>query len=79
MKSIIKVYYNLEPLEIIEEKDCYYFYIKDNKYYFVPFNNDENHVLFIYDELLKRNIKINEIVFTIDNKIVVNYNNRLFW
>ena len=78
MKSIIKVYYNLEPLEIIEEKDFYCFYIKDNKYYFVPFNNDEKQVLFIYNELLKRNIKVNEIVFTIDNKIVVNYNNKLY-
>lgn len=76
MKSTINFYYNLFPDEIINQKEFYYFFIDEFKYYFVPFNNDEAMVKKIYEELDGLKIKVNNIIFNKDNNITTLFDNK---
>lgn len=75
MKSTINFYYNLFPDNIINQDKFYYFWIGDEKFYFVPFKNNKDQVLKIYQNLLNNNKKINQIILNKDNKLITLYKN----
>ncbi len=78
MKSTLNFYYNLFPDKIYNQEDFYYFTLADNKYYFVPFNNDEEIVKKIYNQLKVQKIKVNEIIFNKDGKIGTIIDNKTY-
>ena len=76
MKSTINYYYNLFPENVVHQKDFFYFWIKDEKFYFAPLHNNKEQVLKIYKKLLEAKIKANNIVLNRDNNLVTLYKNR---
>lgn len=75
MKNIINFYYNLFPDNVIQQDSIFYFWIGENKYYFVPFINDEKKVLKIYEKFLSENKKINKIIINKDGSLITKYKN----
>lgn len=78
MKSTINFYYNLFPDKVMSQNDFFYFWLDDEKYYFVPFNNDERVVEDIYQKLLNEKRKVNEIIRNKDGKIVTFFKNKKY-
>lgn len=78
MKSAINFYYNLYPDEVFSQDNFYYFFIDEDKYYFVPFNNDEKVVDLIYNQLNNLKIKTNLIIYNKENKIGTLYKEKLY-
>lgn len=75
MKSTINFYYNLFPDKVMSQNGFFYFWLEDEKYYFVPFNNDERVVEYVYQRLLNEKRKVNEIIRNKDGKIVTLFKN----
>ena len=75
MKNIINYYYGLFPDKVIHQENIFYFWFNKNKYYFVPFINDENMVLTIYEKFLSEKKKINKILLNKFGKLVTKYKN----
>lgn len=70
MKSTINYYYNLFPSEIVNQDNFFYFWINDEKFYFVPFNNDIEMVGKIYNKLLSEQKKTNNIILNKEKSMV---------
>ncbi len=65
MNNYINYYYNLFPENIEIKEKNYYFTIKQDKYYFIPYERtiDELKILVLLnDEMIKRNSLIHEII-----------------
>lgn len=75
MKNTINYFYNLFPDKIIKQGEIYYFWIAEDKYYFVPFKNNKKKVLDIYGKLISEKRKVNKILFNRDNDIITKYKN----
>ena len=74
MKSVINYYYNFFPNHITQQENFCFFWYTNNKYYFVPFVNNEEEVLKIYKLLINKNVKVNKIIFNKDGKLITKYN-----
>lgn len=70
MKSTINYYYNLFPNEIVKQKEFFYFWINEDKYYFVPFNNNKIVVEKIYNKLLLEQKKVNNLIINKENSFI---------
>lgn len=75
MKSTINYYYNLFPDNIVRQEKFFYFWIGEEKYYFVPFNNNHEQVLKIYRSLIEQKLKVNHIILNKDSNLVTLYKN----
>ena len=75
MKSTINFYYNLFPEEIVSQDEFFYFWINENKFYFVPFKNDKEQVMEIYEKLLHEKKKVNKIILNKEGNLVTNFKN----
>lgn len=69
MKSTINYYYGLFPDVINSQNNFYYFWFNEEKYYFVPFNNDIKLVEEIYHKLISEHYKLNEIIYNKDGNL----------
>ncbi len=77
MKNTINYYYNLNPNKINQIFHYYYFYVDNELYFFKIFTRRENDIQAIYQfnqELLKRNILVNEIINNRTNTIITYVN-----
>ena len=73
MKSTINYYYNLFPIDIVKQGEFFYFWINEEKYYFVPFNNNKIVVEKIYNKLLLERKKVNNLILNKENSITTFY------
>jgi len=78
MKSTINFYYNLFPIKIIEKDNFFYFWVNENKFYFVPFENDINVVMKIYERLVQDKKKVNKIILNKDKNLVTVYKSKYY-
>lgn len=78
MKSTINFYYNLFPTNIIEKDNFFYFWVNENKFYFVPFENDINVVMKIYERLVQDKKKVNKIILNKDKNLVTVYKSKYY-
>ena len=78
MKNEIKYFYNLEPQEIINKNNYYFFIINNNHYYFKIFDNNIDNIKPLSE--LSKNIQLNlnyahELIPNKDKKIISIINN----
>ena len=78
MKNEIKYFYKLEPQEIINKNNYYFFIINNNHYYFKIFDNNIDNIKPLSE--LSKNIQLNlnyahELIPNKDNKIISIINN----
>lgn len=81
MKNTIMYYYDLEPKNIHQNGKKYFFYIDEEKYYFVPFTRPLEEVEAIYSlnqEMIKRNILVHEIILNKHHEVISMYNETPF-
>jgi len=78
MKSTINFYYNLFPTNIIKKDNFFYFWVNENKFYFVPFENDINVVMKIYERLVQDKKKVNKIILNKDKNLVTVYKSKYY-
>ena len=77
MKNIINYYYSLNPYKINQIFDYYYFYINNELYFFKIFRRKVDDVFDIYSlnqEMIKKNVIVNEIVNNNINKVITYVN-----
>ena len=77
MKNIINYYYNLNPNKINQIFDYYYFYINNELYFFKIFERNVDDTFDMYllnQEMIKRNVLVNEIVNNSINKVITYVN-----
>lgn len=77
MKNIINYYYNLNPNKIKQIFNYYYFYINNELYYFIIYTRKIDDIKAIYEfnqNMLKRNILVNEIINNTTNTIITYIN-----
>ena len=77
MKEIINYYYNLDPTKINKIFNYYYFYLKNELYYFIKYKRKKEDIIAIYNynkEMLKRNILVNEIIINKNNNQITYIN-----
>ncbi|MBQ2870358.1 MAG: hypothetical protein IJO57_01300 [Bacilli bacterium] len=77
MKNILMYYYDLHPENIHQKGDIYYFKIKNEKYYILPFLRSNEELRSIYDinkELIEKNILIHKIILNKQNNILIQFN-----
>ena len=77
MKNTINYYYNLNPNKINQIFHYYYFYVDNELYYFKIYTRREKDIQAIYQfnqEMLHRNIMVNEIVNNRNNNIITYVN-----
>lgn len=73
MKNIINYYYNLNPNKIKQIFNYYYFYINNELYYFIIYQRKKEDINAIYEfnqNMLKKNILVNEIINNTTNTII---------
>ena len=73
MKNTINYYYNLNPNKINQLFHYYYFYVDNELYFFKIFDRNVKDIQAIYEfnqEMLKRNILVNEIINNRTNTII---------
>jgi len=73
MKSTINYYYGLFPNDIIKQQEFFYFWINEDKYYFVPFINNKIIVDKIYNKLLSEHKKVNNLIINKENSFITLY------
>ena len=77
MKNIINYYYNLNPNKIKQIFNYYYFYINNELYYFIIYTRKIEDIKAIYEfnqNMIKRNILVNEIINNTTNTIITYIN-----
>lgn len=77
MKNVINYFYNLYPDKIYENKDIYYFYIDDIKFYFLRFErplNELNSLVETSNELYNKGIMVHTFTVTTQNNFSVLHN-----
>ena len=65
MKNVLMYYYNLQPKNIHQKKDIYYFKIKNENYYMLPVYRSNNELCSIYEinrELINKKLLIHQII-----------------
>lgn len=75
MKDMIKFHYNLEPEQIIEQKEKYFFKVKNMNFELVPFYRSSKELEDIYqicEELKKIGISVHTFILNKENKLVSN-------
>ena len=78
MKNTINYYYNLKIDNISKKNSNYYFYIKNQEYFFIKNNRpieELNSLYMLNIEMKKRNIIINQIILNKDNQVCTIINN----
>ena len=73
MRNTINYYYNLNPNKINGIFNYYYFYINNELYYFIIYDREIRDARDIYlfnQEMIKRNIIVNEIINNRNNTII---------
>ena len=73
MRNVINYYYNLNPNKINQIFDYYYFYINSELYFFkIYYRNieDARDIYLLNQEMLKKNIMVNEIISNRDGDII---------
>ena len=73
MKNVINYYYNLNPNKIKKIFNYYYFYLNNELYYFIIYTRKQEDINAIYNfnqELVKKNILVNEIINNKNNTII---------
>ena len=79
MKNAIIYYYNLNPSDVHQKNDIYYFKINNSKFFLYPLtrNTDELDSIFqINLELIKNGVFVHKIILNKDKNIVTNINNK---
>lgn len=77
MKNILIYYYNLQPKNIHQKDDMYYFNFNNQKYYMLPVYRTNDELRSIYEinrELINKKFLIHEIILNKDNNILVEFN-----
>ncbi|MDO5568500.1 MAG: hypothetical protein Q4G04_00105 [bacterium] len=80
MKNILEYYYNLSPTIINKKDEYYYFKLKNDTYYLVPYNNQEE-IKNIYEInilMINSNILVHEIIINKNKEPFIFYNNRVY-
>ena len=78
MKNSIVYYYNLNPIDIHQKDNMYYFKVDKERYFLYPlFRNDKelNSIYQIDIELLNRKIPVHQIILNKQNNIITTINN----
>lgn len=77
MKNVLKYYYNLDPVDIHQKDDIYFFKIDNFKYYMHPVICTDNELKEIFEinrELLLRNFPVHQIILNKNNDILIQHN-----
>lgn len=77
MKNILIYYYNLQPQNIHQKDDMYYFKFNNQKYYMLPVYRNNDEMVSIYEinrELINKKFLVHEIILNKDNNILVEFN-----
>lgn len=77
MKNVLMYYYNLNPIDIHQKDNIYFFRINNDKFYVYPViipNNELREIYEINRELLMRGILVHQIILNKDNNILIQYN-----
>ncbi|MBQ7141436.1 MAG: hypothetical protein IJO32_08055 [Bacilli bacterium] len=77
MKNVLMYYYNLQPKNIHQKKDIYYFKIKNENYYMLPVYRSNNELCSIYEinrELINKKLLIHQIILNKQNNILIQFN-----
>ena len=78
MQNIINFYYNLYPVNI-SKRDNYYYFVENNKYYFlIPYDRDIKDSKSLYQlnkMLIDNNIYMHEWILNKNNELLTSYNN----
>ena len=78
MRNSIVYYYNLNPSEIHQSNQLYYFKIDNERYFLEPLIRTEQELDSIYKinvELLNRRVPVHQIVLNKQNNIITVVNN----
>lgn len=81
MKELLKNYYNLYDVEIIENSEYSYFVYHDKKYFLVPYIRSEEEfkeLLEMNEELLKKGIPSNQFIINNQNSYITLYNGKKY-
>lgn len=81
MKELLKNYYNVLDIDVIENNEYSYFLFHDKKYFFVPFIRSEEELkelLVLNEELLRKGIPTSRFVLNKDNSYITFYNQKKY-
>ena len=73
MKNAILYYYNLDPIDVHQKDDIYFFKIDNSKFFMYPLLRDEKELNSIYQidlELLNRKVPVHQIILNKQKNIV---------
>jgi len=73
MKNAIQYYYNLNPVDIHQKDDIYYFKVNNTRFFVYPLSRDEKELNSIYQvdiELLNKNFLVHQIILNKQKNIV---------
>lgn len=77
MKNILLYYYNLNPTDIHQKDDIYFFKINDERYFVYPVIRNNNEIKEIFEinrELINKNIPVHQIILNKQNNILIQFN-----
>lgn len=77
MKNVLMYYYNLNPIDIHQKNDIYFFKINDTRYYMYPVICTNNELTEIYEidrELFLKNLPVHQIILNKQNNILTQHN-----
>ena len=81
MKELLKNYYNVFDIDIIENDAFSYFIFKNKKFLFVPYVRSEeefNDLLLLNDELLKKGFPTGKLIPNKENSFITLYNGKKY-
>ncbi len=81
MKELLKEYYNVYDIDIIENKEFSYFIFQEKKYFFMPYlRSDEEFkdLILLNEELIKKGFPTAKFVSNKENSFITLYNNKKY-
>ncbi len=78
MKNTIIYYYNLVPSTIQQKDNIYYIKIDNKNYIFMPYENNINDLLTIYNYLLNIKLYCHELIYNLENNLITMYKNQQY-
>lgn len=81
MKEFIEYNYNIDIDNLIDQNEIYSFIFNNDNYMFVPCSRSEsdlNDIILICQELTKKNVSVSNLIYTKDNKLIVNIDEKFF-
>lgn len=76
MKNLLNYFYHIYPDKIFKKEKMFYFYIEENKFYFIEFNRNIEELVTLVEltnMLFERKIKVQTFIKNVNDSFFVNY------